>query len=116
MNTARYFLLLACARYWKFLKRDTPIGAKEGKARENGMMSSLRSVLCDAYYQNKGHYGSPRIHADLKEQEIHCGRKRVARLMREKQLSARKKQRKVRTTESNHGFPAAPNLWEQDFT
>ena len=52
----------------------------------------------------------------MKEQGIHCGRRRVARLMREKQLSARKKMRKVRTTNSNHQFPVAPNLLEQDFT
>jgi putative transposase len=92
------------------------IGVKEAKVRENGMMSFLRSVFCDAYYQNRGHYGSPRIHAELKAQGIYCGRRRVARLMRENQLSARKKQRKVRTTDSNHGFPIAPNLLKQDFT
>jgi putative transposase len=56
----------------------------------------------DAYYQNRGHYGSPRIHAELQAQGIRCGRRQVARLMQEKHLSARKKQRKVRTTESNH--------------
>jgi len=28
-------------------------------------------------------YGSPRIHVELKEQGVHCSRKRVARLMRE---------------------------------
>ena len=36
--------------------------------------------------------------------------------MREKQLNARKKRRKVRTTDSDHQFPVAPNLLEQDFT
>jgi putative transposase len=36
--------------------------------------------------------------------------------MRENQLSARRKKRKARTTNSNHHFPVAPNLLEQDFT
>jgi transposase InsO family protein len=36
--------------------------------------------------------------------------------MQENQFSARKKRRKVRTTESNHQFPVAPNLLEQNFT
>jgi hypothetical protein len=40
----------------------------------------------------------------------------VARLMQEQQLSARKKKRKPRTTDSHHDFPVAPNLLEQDFT
>jgi transposase InsO family protein len=36
--------------------------------------------------------------------------------MQEQQLSARKSKRKPRTTNSQHGFPLAPNLLEQDVT
>lgn len=36
--------------------------------------------------------------------------------MRENHLSAMKKRRKVRTTNSNHLFPVASNLIKQDFT
>jgi putative transposase len=89
---------------------------KRGKSQRKQDDEFLTERIEDAYYQHKGHYGSPRIHAELKAQGIDCGRRRVARLMREKQLSARKKQRKVRTTDSNHDFPIAPNLLEQDFT
>ena len=89
---------------------------KRGKSQRKQDDEFLTERIEDAYYQHKGHYGSPRIRAELKVQGIDCGRRRVARLMREKQLSARKKQRKVRTTDSNHDFPIAPNLLEQDFT
>ena len=35
--------------------------------------------------------------------------------MQEKGISARRKRRKARTTNSNHGSPIAPNLLEHDF-
>jgi putative transposase len=89
---------------------------KRGKSQRKRDDEIITERIEDAYYQNRGHYGSPRIHVELQAQGIRCGRRRVARLMREKQLSARKKQRKVRTTDSNHPFPIAPNLLEQDFT
>jgi transposase InsO family protein len=55
-------------------------------------------------------YGSPRVHAELKAQGVHCGRKRVARLMRERGINAKPRRRKVKTTESQHDHPVAPNL------
>jgi transposase InsO family protein len=36
--------------------------------------------------------------------------------MREKELSARKKKRKARTTDSDHALEASPNLLQRDFT
>ena len=89
---------------------------KRGKSQRKRDDEFLTERIEDAYYENRGHYGSPRIYMELKTQGIPCSRKRVARLMREHQLSARKKRRKVRTTNSNHQFPVAPNLLEQDFT
>jgi putative transposase len=87
-----------------------------GESQRKWENKQLAERIEDAYHQNRGQYGSPRIHAELKAQVIYCGRKRVARLMQEKQLSARRKKRKARTTNSNHRFPLAPNLLEQDFT
>jgi transposase InsO family protein len=87
-----------------------------GKSQRKRDDEQLTERIEDAYHTNRGHYGSPRIHAELKDQGIRCGRKRVARLMQEKQLSARKSKRKPRTTNSQHGFPLAPNLLKQDVT
>ncbi|GCF11205.1 transposase [Dictyobacter arantiisoli] len=88
---------------------------KRGKSQRKQNDEQLTARIEDAYHQNRGHSGSPRIHAELKEQGIHCGKKRIARLMREQQLSARKKKRKPRTTNSNHDVPVAPNLLKRDF-
>lgn len=70
----------------------------------------------DAYQNNRQVYGSPRIHAVLKEQGVHCARKRVARLMREQGINAKPRRRKMKTTDSQHNNPVAPNLLQRDFT
>jgi putative transposase len=62
-------------------------------------------------------YGSPRIHAELRAQGIHCGEKRVARLMRQEGLQGKCKwRRRVCTTDSRHTLPVARNVLNQEFT
>jgi putative transposase len=89
---------------------------KRGKSQRKRDDEQLVSRIEDAYHDNRGVYGSPRIHAELKGQGIHCGRKRIARLMRERNISAGRKRRKAQKTDSNHDSPIAPNLLERDFT
>jgi transposase InsO family protein len=63
------------------------------------------------FIQHKKRYGSPRIHTQLRQQGILCGKNRVARLMQEAGLVAKTPKRKApRTTDSRHGGPIAPNL------
>ena len=88
---------------------------KRGKSQRKQDDDYITERIEDAYDDNRGVYGSPRIHAELKAQGIHCGRKRIVRLMQEKGISARKKRRKVRITNSSHSSPIAPNLLERDF-
>jgi transposase InsO family protein len=66
--------------------------------------------------KSRGYYGSPRIYQVLQKEGVRCGRKRVARLMREAGLRARQKRRYKVTTQSNHHLPVAPNLLDQTFT
>jgi putative transposase len=64
---------------------------------------------------SRGRYGSPRVHAVLAGQGVTTSRKRVARLMREQGLCARRPRRFRKTTDSNHRFPVADNVLERRF-
>jgi putative transposase len=76
----------------------------------------LAERVSAVHLASKRRYGSPRVHAELKAAGEEVGRKRVARLMREKHLAARTRRRFRTTTDSKHGFPIAPNILERDFT
>lgn len=61
-------------------------------------------------------YGSPRMHRELVDQGLACGRHRVARLMRGEGLRAKPRKRFVTTTQSNHGEPISLDLVTRNFT
>ncbi len=60
-------------------------------------------------------YGSPRVHAPLRTAGKRVGCNRVARLMRAHGIQARRRRPLRKTTDSNHAFPPAPNLLDQQF-
>jgi putative transposase len=61
-------------------------------------------------------YGSPRIHAELRETGELCSRKRVSKIMRKSGVIAKMKKRFKVTTRANPKASVAPNLLQQDFT
>jgi putative transposase len=76
----------------------------------------LTTQIQDLFVARRGVYGSPRIHADLKALGWRTSRKRVARLMQENGMDARRKPFPPITTRSNPKHAVAPNLLQQDFT
>ncbi len=60
-------------------------------------------------------YGAPRVHAELRAIGIHCGRKRVARLMRRVKLRGCLRGRRMRTTHRVALRQAAPDLVGRNF-
>lgn len=77
----------------------------------------LTEQIREVFQLGRQVYGSPRVHAELRAQGIRCGKHRVAQLMQRAGLQAiHKRQRRVRTTDSKHSDPIAPNLLARDFT
>jgi putative transposase len=78
------------------------------RAREDTRLSS--SIL-QIHARSRQTYGSVRIREELREAGEAIGRRRVARLMRQKGICGRCRQRRSpHTTDSNHDQPVAPNL------
>ena len=75
----------------------------------------LLAQVRSAFALSNGTYGSPRMTRELRDQGHEVGRRRTARLMRDNGLGARQKRRFKRTTDSEHSWPVAPNLIDQDF-
>ena len=77
------------------------------RARQEALMQER---IAQIHRASRGTYGSPRVAAVLRKEGHSIGRHRVARLMRETSLQGRQRRRyRVRTTDSNHDQPVAPN-------
>jgi len=76
----------------------------------------LRVLVRASFDASRQRYGSPRVHADLGDQDVRVSRKRVVRVMREEGLQARARKRYKGTTMSDHDQPVAANLLNRDFT
>jgi len=94
--------------YYKALETQRQPG--ERRKRDEQLIGRIDAI----HAASRGTYGSPRVHQALLQAGEKCSRKRVARLMCESHLEgAHARRRRVRTTDSNHTRPVAPNLLRQ---
>jgi transposase InsO family protein len=99
----------------------SPAGYYAWRSRPQSRRSTVNRELVDDIRQvhrnNHGRYGSPRIHIELQVQGRGVSRGRIERLMRHHGIRAiMARPRRVRTTDSRHDLPIAPNLLERNFT
>lgn len=83
------------------------------RCREDAQLSQ---EIHQVFERHQGRYGSPRIYRELKDGGRKIARKRVARLMREADMSARRKRRRVLTTKRDTAHPVAANILNREFT
>jgi len=77
----------------------------------------LSKRIREIHEKSKGTYGAPRIHAELADvDELHVGRKRVARLMRADGLRGVSRRKAPHTTQRKPGARPAPDLVQRDFS
>jgi transposase InsO family protein len=89
---------------------DRPLSARA--QRREALVEQIRQVN----EQSLGTYGSPRVHAELADQEIDVCVNTVAKLMKEAGIrSVMHRRFVVQTTDSNHDHPVAPNVLEREF-
>jgi len=84
------------------------------RAREDRRLTALIGGIFDESRQT---YGSPRVQRTLHNRGVRCGRKRVARLMKAGEMRPKTRRKfRVKTTNSKHNHPIAPDLLSRDFT
>jgi putative transposase len=97
------------AGYYGFAKR-----ALSARARAD---SALETRIREIHTASRGTYGAPRIHAELIDVDnVRCGRKRVARLLRRAGLVGICRRRWVRTTRRDAQAPLSDDLVHRAFT
>jgi len=78
--------------------------------------AQLTERIRQIHETSRGTYGSPRVHAELRAGGVHCGRRRVARLMRRAGLrGVHGQRRRVRTTVADRQAIPAPDRVERAF-
>lgn len=93
--------------YYDYLKRGL-----SARALDNKRLVDQIKLIFDESHRT---YGSPRLHAALKEQGFSCSRSRVARLMKSHDMEAKMSRRFKKTTKRSTKAQHHPDLVQQNF-
>jgi transposase InsO family protein len=100
---------VSSSAYYRWVKHGV-----SGRRREaDGEVVELIQGIQKEHY---GRYGVPRVREELRNKYgKRVSRKKVAALMREHGLNARRRRKFIPTTDSNHGLAVCDNLLNREF-
>lgn len=102
-------LRVSTSGYYRWLKQ--PVGRRQVRREE--LAAKIRVV----HEASRRVYGAPKVRHELLRQGVRLNRKTVARIMRDSSIRSKVARKfKVRTTDSRHGHPAAPNVLDRKFS
>jgi putative transposase len=81
------------------------------RREDHGLVQRIKAI----HERSFGTYGAPRIHAELADEGVHVGRKRVARLMRENRIRGVSRRKCTTTTVRDKTASPAPDLVKRHF-
>jgi transposase InsO family protein len=87
--------------------------ARQARAAAEDALAEQITVI---HADSGGTYGSPRVTVELHDQGVRVNRKRVERIMRQRDIVGRHLRRRKRTTIPDPTAPPAPDLIGRDFT
>ncbi|PMR61883.1 IS3 family transposase [Verrucosispora sp. ts21] len=87
--------------------------ARQARAADEDALAEQITVV---HTDSGGTYGSPRVTVELRAHGVRVNRKRVERIMRQRDVVGRHLRRRKRTTIPDPGAPPAPDLIGRDFT
>src|SRR4051794_32415116 len=105
------------AWFYKWLGRATGPGAVSGLHTDRDRRrDTLDRAVAVAFRKARGLHGSPRVHADLRDEGWTVSEKTVADSMRRQGLVARRIRRRNGLTRQDKTAPKFPDLLRRDFT
>lgn len=94
--------------YYKWTKNGVSQRRKNNRAE---LVRLIREIVIKHHRR----YGSPRVRLELRKAGKHVSLKKVAQIMRENGLNARKRRKYIPTTDSKHSLPVCENILNQEF-
>lgn len=93
--------------YYRWLRQQTITKNNEDQT----LLLDIQRVFKDSHKS----YGSPRIYRQLKSEGIRCGRHRIARLMHDDSIVARKRRQYKKPVSEQRTKPLASNILDRQF-